>query len=280
MSGFSRDGLSAQGTRPGKRTPETAEPPDLKGGSRETEEHLLRTATPWRVFILGSLVAAIATGFIFLPVRESLRLFLEWVETLGFWGPVLLAAAYTPACIFYIPGWILTTGSGFAFGVPLGTAAVSVGSVIGASAAFLLGRTLARDWVEKRVLSNPTFRAIDRAVEENGFKIVLLTRLSPVFPFNLLNYAFGITKVRFRDYVLASWIGMLPGTVMYVYLGSAAKSLTDLAAGGIAGGMERQALFGIGLAATLVLTVLITRMARKAMKDALALRATESARTE
>ncbi|MFQ5912055.1 MAG: TVP38/TMEM64 family protein [Nitrospinota bacterium] len=223
----------------------------------------------WRIVILGLLMAVVIAIFTFLPVREYLGGFLEWVDGIGIWGPILLAVAYTPASVFYVPGWILTTGSGFVFGVLLGTVTVSVGSVIGASAAFLLGRTLARDWIEARVISNSRFRAIDRAVGKNGFKIVLLTRLSPVFPFNLLNYAFGITKVSFRDYVLASWIGMLPGTVMYVYLGSAAKSLTDLAAGDISGGMGQQALFGVGLAATVLLTILITRMARSAIKGAL-----------
>ncbi len=235
----------------------------------------------WRVIVLLALIGAIAAGFIFLPIKQSLSRFLVWVDTLGAWGPVLLAAVYTPASVLYVPGWILTTGAGFVFGVLLGSATVSVGSVIGASAAFLLGRTLARDWIEARVIANPKFRAIDQAVGKNGFKIVLLTRLSPVFPFNLLNYAFGVTRVRFRDYVLASWIGMLPGTVMYVYLGSAAKSLTDLAAGSLTGGMGLQALFGVGLTATIILTVLITRMARKAMKEALFVaQAAESARTQ
>ena len=231
----------------------------------------------WRAMTLVILMAGIAAGFLFLPVAESIQQFLGWVDGAGVWGPIILAAAYTPACIFYVPGWILTMGAGFVFGVAWGSAAVSVGSVIGASAAFLLGRTLARDWIESKVTSNSTFRAIDHAVEKHGFKIVLLTRLSPIFPFNLLNYAFGITKVRFRDYALASWIGMFPGTVMYVYLGSAAKNLTELASGNIAGGTGRQILFGFGLAATILLTVLVTRMAQKAMKEALPVSVTPEA---
>jgi uncharacterized membrane protein YdjX (TVP38/TMEM64 family) len=129
------------------------------------------------------------------------------------------------------------------------------------------------------VTSNSTFRAIDHAVEKYGFKIVLLTRLSPIFPFNLLNYAFGITKVRFRDYVLASWIGMFPGTVMYVYLGSAAKNLADLTSGTIAEGTGRQILFGFGLAATILLTFLVTRLVRRAMKEALPVSVTPEAAT-
>ena len=139
---------------------------------------------------------------------------------------------------------------------------------MGASLAFWLGRTLARGLVEKRLAGNSRFNALDQAVAAGGFKIVLLTRLSPLFPFTLLNYAFGLTKVRFRDYVLASWIGMLPGTVMYVYLGSTVKELADVAAGKVEGGPARLVLFFVGLAATVVVTVYVTRLARRALRQA------------
>jgi uncharacterized membrane protein YdjX (TVP38/TMEM64 family) len=102
---------------------------------------------------------------------------------------VLLGAAYVPAALLFVPGSLLTLEAGFAFGVVRGTIAVSLGSVLGASAAFLAGRTLARGLIEGRISRNPKFQAIDRAVGEQGFKIVLLTRLSPIFPFNLLNQA-------------------------------------------------------------------------------------------
>src|ERR687883_71015 len=149
-------------------------------------------------------------------------------------GLVVLAAAYALACLV-VPGSLMTLAAGSLFGVVVGTAVVSLASVTGASLAFWLGRTLARDLVEKRLAGNPRFRALDQAVAAGGFKIVLLTRLSPLFPFTLLNYAFGLTRVRFRDYVLASWVGMLPGTVMYVYLGSTVKELADVAAGNVEG---------------------------------------------
>ena len=156
------------------------------------------------------LVTAMGVGFFLLPVRAYISQFLEQVKEMGALGPVLLAALYIPACLLFLPGWILTMGAGFAFGVVRGTIAVSVGSTLGAAAAFLVGRTLARDWIEQKVAGNARFRAIDRAVGQQGFKIVLLTRLSSIFPFNLLNYAFGITKVSLRDYVLASWIECCP----------------------------------------------------------------------
>jgi uncharacterized membrane protein YdjX (TVP38/TMEM64 family) len=177
--------------------------------------------------------------------------------------------AYVPAALLFLPGSILTLGAGFAFGVAAGTASVSIGSTAGAALAFLSGRTLARSFIESKVSGNPKFLAIDRAVGREGFKIVLLTRLSPVFPFNLLNYAFGLTKVSFRDYVLASWIGMLPGTLMYVYLGSAVKSLAELAAGNVEGGLGQKALFAVGLVATVVVTTFVTRIAKRALEVSL-----------
>jgi uncharacterized membrane protein YdjX (TVP38/TMEM64 family) len=135
------------------------------------------------------LVAAAGAVLVFLPVKQYLSDFLEWIQQIGPWGPVLLGAAYVPAALLFVPGSLLTLEAGFAFGVVRGTIAVSLGSVLGASAAFLAGRTLARGLIEGRISRNPKFQAIDRAVGEQGFKIVLLTRLSPIFPFNLLNQA-------------------------------------------------------------------------------------------
>ena len=221
-----------------------------------------------RIVFLAALLLACAAALLFLPWREALAGFLARVRDLGPWGPVLVAVAYVPASLLFVPGSILTLGAGFLFGVPLGTLTVSAGSVAGATAAFLAGRTLAREWVERRVAANPRFRAIDRAVERQGFRVVLLTRLSPVFPFNLLNYAYGVTGVSLRDYVLASWIGMLPGTVLYVYLGSAVKSLAELLAGEVEAGAGGRILFGLGLVATATVTVLVTRAARRALREA------------
>jgi uncharacterized membrane protein YdjX (TVP38/TMEM64 family) len=217
---------------------------------------------------LPVLGAAIGAGLLFLPVKDVLVRFLEWVQELGAWGPAVLAAAYIPAAVLFIPGSLLTLGAGFAFGVWRATVAVSLGSTLGAATAFLVGRTLARGWMEEKVARHPKFRAIDQAVAEQGFKIVLLTRLSPAFPFTFLNYAYGLTKVRFRDYVLASWIGMLPGTVMYVYLGSAVQNLADLAVRKEERGLGEKVLFFVGLAATVVVTVLVTRLARRALAKA------------
>lgn len=226
------------------------------------------SAATWRLIALLALALMGGAAILFLPVREYLVRFLDWVQGVGFWGPVVVVCVYVAACLLFVPGSVLTLGSGFLFGVVQGTVVVSVASTIGASLAFLLGRTLARGWVESKTAVSPRFQALDRAVGDHGFKIVLLTRLSPAFPFNLLNYAYGVTQVSFWKYVLASWIGMLPGTVMYVYFGSAVKSLADLAAGKVEGGVGRNVLFGVGLLATVAVTILITRAARKAMRGA------------
>ena len=230
----------------------------------------MNTKNILRIAIALLFVAAVVAALAILPVKDYLAGFLERIESVGPWGPVLLGAAYVVACVLFVPGSILTLGAGFLFGVVYGTIAVSVGSVLGATAAFLVGRTLLRGWIEGRIASYPRFQAIDRAVGEQGFKIVLLTRLSPIFPFNLLNYAFGLTNVRLWQYVLASWIGMLPGTVMYVYLGSALKSLADVAAGSPEGGTAQTVFFVVGLVMTIVATVVITRVARRALNEAVA----------
>jgi len=222
--------------------------------------------------IVAALVAGIVAAFILSPVspRELLFRLLEWTRGMGALGPLYLALIYAAACVLFLPGSLLTLGAGFAFGLARGTLAACLGSLLGASASFLLGRTVARGAVERMARSRPRFRAIDEAVGKQGFKIVLLTRLSPVFPFNVLNYGLGITRVSFRDFFFASWIGMFPGTVMYVYFGTAVKSLADLAAGKVEGGPGGWVLLAVGLAATVLVTVVLTRTARRALAGAIA----------
>lgn len=223
------------------------------------------TGASARVVGAIGLLTLIAISVLVLPVQQDLTRFFGWVPQLGPTGAVLFAAAYIPAAILFVPGALLTLGAGFLFGVKLGTVIVSLGSTTGAIAAFLVGRTLAREWVTTKVEGKPAFDAIDRAVGTQGFTIVLLTRLSPVFPFNLLNYVYGVTGVGLRDYALASWIGMLPGTMMYVYLGSAAQSVTALLSGEQRQTLPQEWLFSVGLLATVAVTVVVTRLAKRAL---------------
>jgi len=220
-------------------------------------------------FVLPATVAvAIIAGVLLLPARQYLVDALSWTQGLGAWGPIFVSLFYVVACVFLLPGSVLTLGAGFLFGVPVGLLSAWTGATLGACVAFLVGRTLARDWVAHKVSGNPKFAAVDEAVGREGFKIVLLLRLSPVFPFNFLNYALGLTKVSFGKYALASLIGMLPGGLLYVYFGSAARSLADVAAGKVEGGWAGQAFFWTGLAATVIVAGFVTRIARKSLKDA------------
>lgn len=220
-----------------------------------------------RLAIFAIVAVGLTVSFIFLPVRDLLLGVIEWVKQRDQMGIVIYGAIYIVATVAFIPGTILTLGAGLLFGVIVGSFLISIASTIGAAIAFIVGRTLAREYVEARSAQSPKFKAIDEAVGKEGFKIVLLTRLSPLFPFNLLNYLFGITKVSFWKYVLASWIGMFPGTVMYIYFGATVKNLVELSSDKVQGGYGKMVLFGIGLVATIVVTIYVTHLARKAIKS-------------
>ncbi|MGH7588622.1 MAG: TVP38/TMEM64 family protein [Gemmatimonadota bacterium] len=210
---------------------------------------------------------AVAALAVFLPVGEWTVALLARVERLGAWAGLVLAALWIPAALLLVPGSLITLGTGFLLGVGWGMVTVSIGSTLGAVAAFLVGRTLARDRVRAWIADRPRFRAVDRAVEAGGLGIVLLTRLSPLFPYNFLNYAYGLTGVRLRDYLLGSWAGMLPGTLLYVVLGSTAQALASLGTGD----RDRSALewtaFGIGLLATAAVTWIVARRATAILEE-------------
>lgn len=194
--------------------------------------------------------------------------FAAWVETLGVWGPVVFIAGYAIATVAFVPGSLLTLAAGATFGLVRGVVYVFIAATIGASLAFLVARHLARGAVERRIAGNSKFAAIDRAVAAQGLKLVFLLRLSPVFPFNLLNYALGLSKVRFADYALAS-LGMIPGTILYVYYGKLAGDVATLASGAaVPKGAGYYTVLVIGLVATIALTGVVTRLARRALKEA------------
>jgi pyruvate/2-oxoglutarate dehydrogenase complex dihydrolipoamide dehydrogenase (E3) component/uncharacterized membrane protein YdjX (TVP38/TMEM64 family) len=219
-----------------------------------------------RLVLLLILVVAVLASLTLLPVKQYLVSILEWTKGLGVWGPLFVIVFYVVACLFFLPGSVLTLGAGFLFGVAVGFPTAWIGASLGACAAFLVGRTIGREWVAKKVAGNAKFKAIDHAVGREGFKIVFLLRLSPIFPFNLLNYALGLTKVSFGTYVLASVTGMIPGGLMYCYFGSAARSLADVAAGQVQRGPAEQVFFWVGLAATVAVAVVVARIAAASLK--------------
>jgi len=184
------------------------------------------------------------------------------------WGPIVFILGYAVAAVAFVPGSLLTLAAGAIFGLVWGVVYVFIAATLGASAAFLVSRHLARTAIERKIAGNARFAAIDRAVGAQGRKLVFLLRLSPIFPFNLLNYALGLTRVTFADYLLAS-IGMIPGTILYVYYGKIAGDVAALAGGaGVRKDAGYYAVLVLGLLATVVVTTLVTRTAQKALREA------------
>jgi uncharacterized membrane protein YdjX (TVP38/TMEM64 family) len=220
---------------------------------------------PWLklALALGGLAALIALGRV---AGGRLDEFRAWIDGLGAAAPIVFAVCYALGVVAFLPGSALTLAGGAVFGVAKGTAIVFGAAVLGSSLSFLIARYVARGFVEQRIAGNAQFAAIDRAIGQQGRKIVFLLRLSPVFPFSLGNYALGLTRVSLADYVLAA-AGMLPGTLLYVYIGSLAGDVTSAAASGGADTGET-VLKVVGLAATVIVTWFVTRIARRALADA------------
>lgn len=220
-----------------------------------------------RVIALLVIVIGLFLAMKFLPIQQWLRSFNDWVGQMGLAGIFIFIAVYAAATVLLAPGAILTIGAGFAFGLWKGFLAVSAGATLGAALAFLVGRFIARDKIEAMARRSDKFQRIDNAIGKQGAKLVFLLRLSPVIPFNLSNYFYGLTGVKFWPYVLASWIGMMPGTFLYVYIGTAGKAAV-LAAGGetVKQGWQYWMFMSIGLVATIVVTIWVTKIARDALK--------------
>jgi uncharacterized membrane protein YdjX (TVP38/TMEM64 family) len=225
----------------------------------------MRDRAAFRAGLLAGAAIVLCLAAVLFPVREQLAALLGWVGRRGALSGVLLCLAWIPAAVLLVPGSVLTLGTGFLLGAAWGLLVVSIGSTLGAAAAFLVGRKLGRDWVRERIGGHERLSGVDTAIEREGFKVVLLLRLSPLIPYNVLNYALSLSGVGLRQYVIASWLGMLPGTVLYVALGAGARSL----AGALTGAGERPAawlaLGAAGLAATAAAVWLVARAARRAL---------------
>ncbi|EGK88733.1 TVP38/TMEM64 family protein [Microcoleus vaginatus PCC 9802] len=218
--------------------------------------------------LLALLIVATRSAY----VQDVLRTLLMRIEDLGWWGPVAFVATYNLATVLFVPGSVLTVGGGAIFGLWWGSVYVFAASTLGAVFAFAIGRYLCRDRVVKYMESHPKFKALDRAVSQQGLKIVFLTRLCPLFPFNLLNYALGITQVSLKDYVLGSF-GMIPGTIMYVYSGSLVGEVAAIGRETVYVSPQDSAVKWliniISFLATVAVTVYITRIARKALDESI-----------
>ncbi|MGZ8530069.1 MAG: FAD-dependent oxidoreductase, partial [Candidatus Binatia bacterium] len=220
-----------------------------------------------KIALLVFLAVSLFIGFLFLPIRAWFTQIEGYVQSLGAIGPVVVVLAYVLCTVLFVPGSAITIGSGTLFGLSTGFIVVVLGANLGALCSFLLARSFLREKVTSWASANPKFRSLDQAIGKQGFKMVLLTRLSPVFPFVLLNYLLGLTAVRTPAYVLANLIGMLPATFLFVYIGAAAR---DALAGQVdaSAGFYQTLLKYVGLAATVAVVVFVTRIARKALREA------------
>jgi uncharacterized membrane protein YdjX (TVP38/TMEM64 family) len=211
----------------------------------------------------GALVVLVALVLLGRQLSGQLPKLTAAVDALGVWGPIVFVAAYALACVAFVPASLLTLAAGALFGIVKGTIFVLAGATLGSLGAFLIARYVARDWVAQRIARDARFAAIDKAIAEQGRRVVFLLRLSPVIPFNVLNYALGLTQVRVVDFLIAS-IGMIPGTLLYVYTGNLAKVVAG-ASTAPPRGPAFYAVLGLGLAATAAVTILVTKLAKRAL---------------
>ncbi len=217
-----------------------------------------------------SVVAIIGALFVLsrvLPVGRAIQSLETWLSAIGPAAPIVFGLIYILATVLLFPGSVLTIAAGMFFGLLWGTVTASLASTSGAAIAFLIGRYAARDAVARKVHQHPKTGAVDRAVTEGGWKIVALLRLSPAVPFNLQNYLYGITGIGFWQAVLTSWVAMLPGTFLYVYIGYVSREGLEAAGGTASVDYGRWGLLAVGLVATAALTVYLTKLARRKLAE-------------
>ena len=222
--------------------------------------------TSLRLITWGVVLCAVVAASLLLPVRPYAIKLIEYVRDAGPVGVAVYAGAYILATILFLPGSLLTLGAGFLYGVVGGALLVWPTSVAAASIAFVLGRGAARKRIERKIASYPRLHALDQAIADSDFLVITLLRLSPVVPFNLLNYFLGVTSARFTRYLAATTVGMVPGILLYVYLGSALTNLAELGSGQQAAGSAGTAVFVGGLIATLIVSVFLTQLAKRKLK--------------
>lgn len=220
----------------------------------------------WQWVLLGTILVAVIVGWFLLPVEEWAKSFNGWIKGLGVWGGVMFAGIYVIATVILAPAAPFTIVAGLAYGVGVGFPLVVVSATLGATLAFLVARYLARNKVEGLLKERPKFAAVDKAISEEGWKVVVLLRLSPLVPFNLQNYFYGVTDIKLWHYVPATFFGIMPGTLLYVYLGAAGQAaLGDEEGGG--GGALKWGLFAVGLLATIIVAVFVTKKAKAKLAD-------------
>lgn len=212
----------------------------------------------WRPIALGLILVILMILAKVFNLGARLGELREWILSLGAWGPIVYIFLYSGAVVLALPGSVITVMGGVLFGSVVGVLTVSVGSTLGATFAFIISRNVARDAIAHKFAARKKFRQLDQLTKEHGAIIVAITRLVPLFPFNLLNYGFGLTKVPLWTYVFWSWVCMLPGTILYV-VGA------DAVASAVSEGRVPWVLIGIFVVTILIIAVLV-KQARKKLK--------------
>jgi uncharacterized membrane protein YdjX (TVP38/TMEM64 family) len=215
------------------------------------------------IVVLAGLLALFGVLLLVMPVDEYLVDFVSWAPQAGIWGGVVFGVIYAVGVAIFIPGTLLSLTAGFMFGLLWGAIIVSLAGTAGAAVAFLIGRFLVHDWVASKIEGYPKFHALYRAIDNDGFKTVVLSRLVPIFPFALVNYSFSVTRVPFGKYVVGTWLGSIPATIVYVYLGTFAGNLARVLSGGVEDSQLQDTLFIVGGIAAVLVTVVLTRQAKK-----------------
>ncbi len=215
----------------------------------------------WIALVAGLFALSVAVSF--LPLGGWIKQFTTWIRDLGVTGAFIFIGVYALAALFFLPGAIFTIAAGLVYGIAGGTAVALAGATLGAGLAFLAGRYLFRERIKQLAEGKKKFGAIDEAIGKQGWKIIGLLRLSPLIPFNVSNYFYGVTAIGFWPYLLASFVGMFPGTLLYVYLGAIGQAgLSD----GKKGHSPLEWIFlGLGLLATIAVTVYVSHVAKAAL---------------
>lgn len=221
------------------------------------------------VLLIGTVGGFAGVGYVYRDqINSFLTQFSTFIEGYGPAGYALFIAVYAGLEILAIPALPLTMSAGLLFGSLVGTIIVSISGTMAASVAFLIARYFARERILKLVEGNKKFLAIDKAIGENGFRVVTLLRLSPLLPFSLGNYLYGLTSVKFVPYVLGSWLGMLPGSWAYVSAGAFGRAIIqEESAVGLPGGNGQLLTLGLGLLVTALAATYVTGLAKDAIKD-------------
>jgi uncharacterized membrane protein YdjX (TVP38/TMEM64 family) len=219
----------------------------------------------------SSITVAVVTLMIlarWLPLAQAIHALETWISGLGAWAPLAFGLIYLVAVLALLPATPFSLAAGALFGLLTGAVTVSLASTMAAALAFLIARYLAREAVARWLEADPKLSEIDRAIADRGWRIVALLRLSPAVPFNLQNYLYGLTGIRFWPYLVTSWLAMMPGTLLYVYLGYAGRLSLESAAGGgfHSRGFAEWGFLVVGLVATIAVTLYTARLARAAIR--------------